>query len=167
MNSVSKLLYNHSQLLASLLLWPLVFMFLTPVNYQSILKKDESGLCTWKKLSRQLWLQLCQWRSLLEWRPFAINAPLFGSHGSRNKFWNTPKWVIFFALCKRQGLRDGLYPTSYRISWTVLLFRNNSTVSLFLCRERIAQPSQTQSHSQFSTCCCVVWKWSVFLQVYS
>jgi len=30
------------------------------------------------------------WRPL-EWRPFAINAPLFGVHGRRNKFKNTPK----------------------------------------------------------------------------
>jgi len=25
-----------------------------------------------------------------------------------------------------------------------------------------AQPSHTQSSSQFSTCCCAIWKWSVF-----
>jgi len=49
----------------------------------------------------------------------------------------------------------------------MLLFRNSSTVSLFLCRLRTAQPSQTQSRSQYSTCCCAGWKWSVFLQVYS
>jgi len=30
------------------------------------------------------------WRPL-EWRPFAINAPLFGAHGSRNRFKNTLK----------------------------------------------------------------------------
>jgi len=28
------------------------------------------------------------WRPL-EWRPFAINAPLFGANGSRNSFKNT------------------------------------------------------------------------------
>ena len=39
------------------------------------------------------------------------------------------------------------------------------TVSFFLYRVRTAQLSQTQSCSQFSTCCCAVWKWSVFLQV--
>ena len=72
-----------------------------------------------------------------------------------------------FRLVKRQGLRAGLYPTSYRIAWTMLLFRNSSTVSLFLCHVSTAQPSQTQSRSLFSTCCCVVWKWSAFLQVYS
>jgi len=32
----------------------------------------------------------------------------------------------------------------------MLLFRNSSTVSFFLCRVRTAQPSQTQSRSQFS-----------------
>jgi len=36
------------------------------------------------------------WRPL-EWRPFAINAPLFGVHGRRNKFKNTPKWAMLFA----------------------------------------------------------------------
>jgi len=49
----------------------------------------------------------------------------------------------------------------------MLLFRNSYTVSFFLCRVRTAQPSQTQSRSQFSTCCCTVWKCSAFLQVYS
>ena len=72
-----------------------------------------------------------------------------------------------FCVVKRQGLCAGLYPTSYRIAWTMLLFRNNYTVSFFLCHVRTAQLSQTQSRSQFSTCYCAVWKWSVFLQVYS
>jgi len=27
----------------------------------------------------------------IQWRPFAINARLFGSHGSRNRFKNTSK----------------------------------------------------------------------------
>jgi len=44
----------------------------------------------------------------------------------------------------------------------MLLLRNSSTLSLFLCRVRTAQPSQMQSRSQYSTCCCAVWKWSVF-----
>jgi len=30
------------------------------------------------------------WRAL-EWRPFAINAPFFGAHGSSNRFKNTLK----------------------------------------------------------------------------
>jgi len=100
------------------------------------------------------------WRPL-EWRPFAINAPLFGAHGSRNRFKNTLKINNVFRLVKRQGLRAGLYPSPYRRAWRMLLFRNSSTVSFF-CRVRTAQPSQTQSGSQFSGCCCAVWKWSVF-----
>jgi len=36
-----------------------------------------------------------------------------------------------FRLVKRQGLRAGLYPISYRIAWTMLVFRNSSTVSFF------------------------------------
>jgi len=50
------------------------------------------------------------------------------------------------------------------------LFR--STISLFLlCRVKIAQSSRLHKRSrvrstQFSTCCCAVWKSSVFLQVY-
>jgi len=44
----------------------------------------------------------------------------------------------------------------------MLLYRNSYIVSFFLCRVRTAQPSQTQSRLQFSTCCCAVWKWSVF-----
>ena len=78
-----------------------------------------------------------------------------------------------FHLVKPQDLRVGLYSTSYRRAWTMLLFRNSSTVSLFLlCRLRTAQPSRLHKRSrvrstQFSTCCCAVWKWSVFLQVYS
>jgi len=44
----------------------------------------------------------------------------------------------------------------------MLLCRNSSTVSLFLCHVRTAHPSQTQSRSQFSTCRCAVWNWSVF-----
>ena len=70
-------------------------------------------------------------------------------------------------LVKRQGLRAGRYPTSYQIAWTMQFFCNSSTVSLFLCQVRTAQPSQTQSRLQFSTCCCAVWKWFVVLQVYS
>ena len=53
-----------------------------------------------------------------------------------------------FILVKRQDLLAGLYPTSYRIAWPLLLFRNSTTVSLFLCGVRTAQPyvmlSQTQ-----------------------
>ena len=55
----------------------------------------------------------------------------------------------------------------------MLLFRNSSTVSLFLlCRVRAAQPSRLHKRSrvrstQFSTCCCAEWRWSVFLQVHS
>jgi len=49
----------------------------------------------------------------------------------------------------------------------MLFYRNSYTVSFIICRLRTAQPSQTQSRSQFSTCCCAVWKWSVLLQVYS
>jgi len=77
-----------------------------------------------------------------------------------------------FRLVKPQDLRAGLYSTTYRRAWTMLLFRNSSTVSLFLlCRVRTAQPSRLHKCSrvrstQFSTCCCAVWKWSVFLQVY-
>jgi len=54
----------------------------------------------------------------------------------------------------------------------MLPFRNSSTVSLFLLRRvRTAQPSRLHKRSrvrsiQFSRCCCAVWKWSVFLQVY-
>ena len=44
-----------------------------------------------------------------------------------------------FRLVEGQGLRAGLYPTSYRRAWTMLLFRNSSTVSFFLCRVRTAQ----------------------------
>jgi len=43
---------------------------------------------------------------------------------------------MFFASLKRQDLRAGLYPTSYRISRTMLLFRNSTAVTLFLCRVR-------------------------------
>jgi len=42
------------------------------------------------------------------------------------------------------------------------LYRISYTASFFLCRVKTAQPSQTLSRSQFSTCCCAVWKWTVF-----
>ena len=85
------------------------------------------------------------WR-LLERRPFAINAPLFGAHGTRNRDKNILN-KQFFRVVKRQDLRAGLCPTSSWIAWTVLLFRNSTTVSLILCRVRTAHPSQTQSLS--------------------
>jgi len=52
----------------------------------------------------------CLWCPL-EWRPFAINAPLFGAHGSRNR---DQKYLIeqFVRLVTRQDLRAGLYSTS-------------------------------------------------------
>jgi len=57
-NSISKLCYNHSQLLTSLLFRSLV-MVLTPANYTSRhWRKIKNGLCTSTKLSRELWLQL-------------------------------------------------------------------------------------------------------------
>jgi len=36
------------------------------------------------------------------------------------------------------------------------LYRISYTASFFLCRVKTAQPSQTLSRSQFSTCCCAV-----------
>ena len=54
------------------------------------------------------------WRPL-EWRPFAIKAPLFGAHGSRNRDKKYFKINDFFCLV-RHDLRAGLYPTSYRIA---------------------------------------------------
>ena len=55
------------------------------------------------------------WRPL-KWCPFAINAPLFGAHGTRNRDRKYPKTNNVFRLVKRQDLRAELYPTSYRIA---------------------------------------------------
>jgi len=35
-----------------------------------------------------------------QWRPFAINAPLYGALGSRNRFENSLKYTMFFAWLK-------------------------------------------------------------------
>jgi len=52
------------------------------------------------------------WRPL-QWRPFSINAPLFGVHQSRNRDKKYFKINNVFRLVKRQDLCAGLYPTSY------------------------------------------------------
>jgi len=54
--------------------------------------------------------------SLGQLRPFAINAPLFGAQGSRNRDKKYSKITNVFRLIKRQDLRAGPYPTSYRIA---------------------------------------------------
>jgi len=52
----------------------------------------------------------------LEWRPFAINAPLFDAYGSRNRDKKHPKINNVFRLVKRHYLQAGIYPTSYGIA---------------------------------------------------
>ena len=99
------------------------------------------------------------WRPV-GWRSFGINALLFGAHGSRNRDKKYSKINNFFRLAKRQDLHAGLYPTSYVIACTMLLFRNSSTVSLFLCHVRTTQPSQTQSLSLKGVCKGWFWGWN-------
>jgi len=55
------------------------------------------------------------WRPL-EWQHFAINAPLFGAHGSSNRDKKSSKINSVLRLVERQDLRARLYPTSYRIA---------------------------------------------------
>jgi len=56
-------------------------------------------------------------------------------------------------------------PASYRLESTVPLFRNNTSVPLFLFRVRTAQQSLTRSLSlaRFWTCRWAVQKWYVFV----
>jgi len=76
----------------------------------------------------------------LEWRPFARNATALVPMEAKTEIKKYSKMNNVFRLVKRWDLSAGLYPTSYQIVWTMLLFRNSTTVSLFLCRVRTAQP---------------------------
>ena len=69
----------------------------------------------------------------------------------------------FFRLVKRQDLHAGLYPTSYRMAWTMLLLRNSTTVSLFLCRVRTAQSSSAANLAVFPRIwACFLWSCGFF-----
>jgi len=80
----------------------------------------------------------------LKWRRSDKNALLFGSYRCRNKGKNTQSKSKL-----NNALHFSIYgtdfdPVSYRLESTLLLFRNNAPVPLFLLRVRIAQQSQTR-----------------------
>jgi len=69
-----------------------------------------------------------------------------------------PLSTLATRMFKRQDLRAGLYPTSYRIAWTMLLFRNSTAVSFFLAAWEL--PSFTlcnHKRSRFRLTYCSSW----------
>ena len=69
-----------------------------------------------------------------------------------------------FRRIKRQDLRAGLYPTSYWIALTMLLFRNSTTVSFFFVAWELPSLHKRRRFrlSPFSICRWAVQNWSVF-----
>jgi len=100
-----------------------------------------------------------------KWRNFDKNAPLFGAYRSRNKGKNTKsKLNNALHFVKLQYYVTDFDPASHRLESTLLLFRNNTPVPLFLFRVRTAQHNtNTIFFAKLWSCRWAVQNWSVFV----